>query len=111
MDKDKIINNIKLLDKNVFDTVGAEALSVYIDNANQVVQTYNAPESIQDELVRLLACSKVNTHNASDSTGVKIGQIDMTYQNSKSSSDDPWLDDFNELLNRYGLNAAELSGF
>ncbi|TPR16649.1 hypothetical protein [Apilactobacillus timberlakei] len=116
IDKNAIIEKIKLIHPEIYNAVSGDAdsvLSTFIDSAKLSVQAYNPPIELSHEMVMLVTCSKINNYNADDSTGVKVGPIDLDYKSNANGSDDPYMDEFNTLVSQYGLttNNARITGF
>ncbi|WP_105965051.1 hypothetical protein [Apilactobacillus micheneri] len=117
IDKNAIIEKIKLIHPEIYNAVSGDdadsVLSTFIDSAKLSVQAYNPPSELAHELVMLQTCSKINNYNVDDSTGVKVGPIDLDYKSNATGSDDPYMDDFNTLVGRYGLTTdnERIKGF
>ncbi len=88
-----------------FKNVDPKVIQMYVDDATAVVKSYGVPDVEVDRATRLYAChlllvqAQVDNGNISES----IGSLSHT-RADWSKLNDPYWNDFQSLLNRYGLS-------
>ena len=90
---------------SVFKDVDPTVIKTFVDDATAVVKSYGVPEEAVDTATRLYVChllliqAQVDNGNISES----IGSLSHT-RADWSKLNDPYWNEFQSLLNRYGLS-------
>ena len=90
---------------SAFKDVNPTVIKMFVDDATTVVKSYNMPTEAIDRATRLYACHLliVEAQTADDHISESIGSLSWT-KADWSKLNDPYWNDFQSLLNRYGLS-------
>lgn len=90
---------------SAFKDVNPTVIKMFVDDATTVVKSYNMPAEAVDRATRLYACHLliVEAQAADDHISESIGSLSWT-KADWSKLNDPYWNEFQALLNQYGLS-------
>lgn len=88
---------------SAFAKVDPAVISMFANDATEVVASFGLPHEVLQTATRLYACHLLVVEASNGNQSESIGSMSHTkYDWSKQN--DPYLLEFNQLLDRYGLN-------